>query len=158
MPRASPVRTTRPRRPGAPSRSKALARCVEHFAAETSRLGAFRSAVTRRTAETWLTAYAFGMASVRAKAAVFAETRAEGRAEGLREAFRAVVEAHHPQVAMEAAEAILFSRDEELLRRCIREAPRLSTLELASLLLPDIDPLQLEAGALSAFKRAERSR
>ena len=74
-----------------------------------------------------------------------------------REAFRAVVEAHHPQVAMEAAEAVLFSRDEELLRRYIREAPRLSTLELASLLLPDIDPLQLEAGALSAFRRAARS-
>ena len=58
---------------------------------------------------------------------------------------------------MEAAEAVLFSRDEELLRRYIREAPGLSTLELASLLLPDIDPLQLEAGALSAFRRAARS-
>jgi len=52
-----------------------------------------------------------------------------------------------------AAEAVAFSGDEELLRRCIREMPRLSALELASL-LSDIDPLQLEAGALSAFRQA----
>ena len=158
MPRATQSRKTRPRGPGASSRSKALARCVEHFAAEASRLVAFRPAVARRAAETWLTTHAFDMATGRAEAAVFAEERAKGRAEGLRGAFRAVVKAHHPQVAQEAAEAIAFSRDEQMLRRCIREAPRLRTLELASILVPDIDPLQLEAGALSAFRRAARSR
>jgi len=153
MPRASQPRKTRPRRPGATSRRKALARCVAHFADEASRHPAFRPAVARRTAETWLTAYAFGRAIGRAREAVFAEERARGRAEGLREAFRAVAKAHHPRVASEAAEAVMFSGDEGLLRRCIREMPRLSALELASLLL-DIDPLQLEAQALSAFRQA----
>jgi len=156
MSRAPQSRTTRPRRPGAASRRKALARCVAHFADEASRHVAFRPAAARQAAETWLTVHAFGIAAGRAEEAVFAEARARGRAEGLREAFRAVVNAHHPQVASEAAEAVMFSRDEELLRRCIREAPRLSALELASLLVSDIDPPQLEAEALSAFRRAAR--
>jgi hypothetical protein len=59
---------------------------------------------------------------------------------------------------MEAQEAVIYSSDEELLRRCICEAPRLSTLELASLLVSDMEPSQLEAEALSAFKRAARRR
>lgn len=135
-----------------------FAASIARLAAEATRLVALRPGDARRAAETWLTAVAFGFAAGRAEGAVFAMERAEGRAEGLREAFHAVAEAYHPRFASEAAEAVAFSRDEMLLRRCIREAPRLSTLELASLLVPDIEPARLEAEALAALKRRARRR
>ena len=73
--------------------------------------------------------------------------------------FPAVVEAYHPDAAMRAREAGLFSMDEPLLLRCIREAPRVSTLEPARLLVPGVGPLRLEAGVLSSLERlAERLR
>lgn len=156
VPKPSRSRRGRAGRKESPSRREILDGCVARLAAEAARRGVVRPAEARETAERWLATYAFGIAAGQTDAAAFADERRIGRAEGLRAAFRAVVEAYHPEAAMEAGEAIRFSEDETLLRRCIREAPRVSTLELASLLVPHLGPLQLEAAALSAFKRQAR--
>ena len=151
--RPNPSRPGRGRKPSRkpPSPREVLDGCVARVAAEASRRGIARPTKAREVAERWLASYAFGIAAGRAEAAVFASERRTGRAEGLREAFSAVVEAYHPDAAMRAREAGLFSMDEPLLLRCIRDAPRVSTLELARLLVPGVGPLRLEAGVLSSL-------
>lgn len=152
----------RPKRRSASERSEAdgpalrqvLETSVDRFAKRVKGLGAVRPRKAREAARRWLTLYVLGRASGQRQADTLENERRRGRAEGLREAFRAVAKAHHPDFVRDLADAVLFSEDEDRLRRAIRAAPRVSALELAVLLLPDADPAELEISAAAAVESA----
>jgi hypothetical protein len=137
-----------------PTLHQALDASVGRLAKRVTRLGAARPRKARETARRWLTLYVLGRAAGRRQVDILEDVRRSGRAEGLREAFRAVAKVHHPDFEWDLADAVRFSEDEDRLRRAIRAAPRVSTLELAVLLLPDADPTEIESSAEAALESA----
>jgi len=80
----------------------------------------------------------------------------QARSHTLREVCRHVVQAYHPHITVFVDDALIGLEDERVLRRCILEAPRVSGLELAAILLGDADLSALEAQALRWLREEAR--
>lgn len=80
----------------------------------------------------------------------------QARSFTLREVCRHVMRAYHPHIAVFVDDALIGLEDERLLRRCILEAPRVSDLQVAAILLGDADLSGLAAQALAWLAREGR--